>query len=506
MLVVRLILVASLLTFPTFCAAVPAQATVTIGWKNSKGQDLTDPLSNVPLCTTVTIYVNPDGKTKFKSSSLILSVQADDKAITAGTIEITDAESKTPDATILTIQVKKGVTTTALTGLSVGKHRLNAMLKVNDDHESKSTDKTAEVDVSQPATTSAVCVVQMPPPILTVVGVNVEAASSTSPQATFLGNVSLDFPLGLGTTLVKPMSDIRDAHFFVSGSLRLAGMAQPGALSASAFTSSYYASAINSTPDKIVQSWEGSVSLSAIIAKTNWKLGTFDEGTSPSPDYPSVTLMTTSVIATAGFNSPLSASQANPPVYYATNQIQQEFSPNSGSWPATCAVTTGNPTCYVSFIPADRSRFYRYYEAGLRMRIYGEDFANKTLRAPGIVDITVGQNEYVTGGGLRGVVAHLTGVMPIPIPKIDGFYAFGSIASELNGKIASGNQLLLLPVPSTANVNYLSSSVFSVTVPQPNRDRYRFGFGIDLFKLLSAAKQKTNATSNSDTSAAKAAK
>lgn len=483
--------------------APSSSKTVALAWKDAKGALAAGPLSGVALCASVTVYVNPDSsKTKITSPSLILSVLSGSDAVTNGTIEIADTKSKT-GSPLLRIQLKEGGTSGVLTGLSGGEHDLNATLQGNDQYQAGSTTSHMEVDVTDPSSSSASCITQMPPIILTVVGVNVEAASSTSPQATFLGNVSLDFPFGTHTSLVKPMDDIRNARFFVSGSLRLAGMAQPGTLSASAFTSSYYASAVNSTPDKIVQSWEGSVSASYVFKKMNWKLGTFDEGTPPSSDYPATTLVTASLIATGGFDSPLSASQANPPVYYATTQIQQLFQPTSGSWPASCAVTTGsNPPCYVSFIPSDRARFYRYYEAGLRLRLYGEDFTNKMLRAPGIVDITVGQNEYVTGGGLNGVVVHLFGIMPIPIPKIDGFYAFGSIASELNGKIGSGNQLLLIPVPSTANVNYLSNSVYDVSVPQPNRDRYRFGFGIDLYKLLANAKQKSNGSSTSGSSSA----
>jgi hypothetical protein len=473
--------------------------TATLSWKDSKGAEATAPLSGVPLCTLVTVYVNPDSKTKVAGQAVALSVESGGAPLTSGTIEIRDTKSKSTTP-LLTIQLKKDGTSGALTGLSAGEHDLTATLVGDDQSQASSTASKMEVDVESPSSSSASCITQMPPIILTIVGLNVEAASSTSPQATFLGNVSLDFPFSVGTTLAKPMADIRKAHFFLTGSLRLAGMAQPGTLSASAFTSSYYASAVNSTPDKIVQSWEGSISASIVFKKMNWKLGTFDEGTPPSADYPATTLVTESLIATAGFDSPLSASQANPPVYYATTQIQQEFTPTSGPWPASCAVTTGsNPPCYVSFIPADRARFYRYYEAGVRLRLYGEDFTRKMLRAPGVVDITVGQNEYVTGGGLKGVVAHLAGIMPIPIPKVDGFYAFGSIASELNGQVGNGNQLLLIPVPSTANVNYLSNSVYDVSVSQPNRDRYRFGFGIDLYKLLSNAKQKTDTSGTGST-------
>jgi len=155
-----------------------------------------------------------------------------------------------------------------------------------------------------------------------------------------------------------------------------------------------------------------------------------------------------------------------------------------------------NPTCYVAFVPADRTRFYRYYEAGFRLRFYGEDFTHNRLRYPGTIDLTFGQNEYVTGGGLNGVVAHLFGSMPLPIPKVNGVYAYGSVEAALNQPIVSGPQLLLTPVPATANVTYLSSTVYDVSVPQPNRDRYRFGFAIDILELLQTGKNSGNAASS----------
>jgi hypothetical protein len=264
----------------------------------------------------------------------------------------------------------------------------------------------------------------------------------------------------------------------------------------------YYASAANATPDKIVQSWEGVGSLSFKLTGTDLGIGTFDGGQPLYTSYPRRTYVSTSLLLSGGFISPLSASQASPSVFYATNAIQMAY-PNT-PWASTCipSTPTSNPTCYVAFIPEDRTRFYRHYEAGLRLRLYGEDFDHHILRFPGIMDLTVGQNEYVTGGKLNGAVLHLGGLLPLPIPKVDGIYAFGSVDSAVNGPLTSCSnptqscaQLLLSPVPSTANVNYLSPSVYNVTVSQPNRDRYRFGFGIDIYHLITAKSQapKTDA-------------
>ncbi|RXS93816.1 hypothetical protein [Silvibacterium dinghuense] len=344
------------------------------------------------------------------------------------------------------------------------------------------------------------CIRQMPPLLLTAVGVDVEGASSTSPGAKFLANSSLDEPLTarLGA---NAMQNIRDAHVFIGGSLRISGMAQPGTLSASAFSSAgYYASAVNATPDKIVQSWEGVGNVSVKLFGGDLRIGTFDSGKAPYPYYPRYTYTTLSLLFSGGFNSPLSASQASPPVYYATTQIQNQY-PSSFPTGSNCAYDTTKAVwpCYVAFIPDDRTRFYRHYEAGLRLKLYGEDFEHSKLRYPGTLDVAFGQNEYVTGGKMHGLVLHMGGVIPfpLPIPKFDALYAFGALDSELNGPMTSCTQnntpcqqLILVPVPASSSITYLSPNVVNIPTAEPNRDRYRFGFGIDILHLLTANQQK----------------
>lgn len=451
---------------------------------------------SIALCAHVTVSVNAISGFQISSGTITITDAPDDSSAD----QQSGAKTSGSKAPLTTITLTNGKATIMLPQLPAAEHQLKATLAANGSQPGAFTQDPVTIAVQATLVPTATCVRQMAPLMLNAVGVDVEGASSTSPQAVFLGNTSLDIPvLHTSNPSINPMKDLDNAWLFLSGSLRIAGMAQPGALSASAFTSpGYYSSAVNATPDKIVQSWEGAAAISFVVAKTHLGIGTFDGGTAPS-GYPRSTLVTTSILFTGGFDSPLSASQAAPPVYYATNQIQQAY-PNTiqGPWGSTCPVKSGsNPMCYVAFVPADRTRFYRYYGAGIRLRIYGEDFTHNRLRYPGIVDFTVGQNEYVTGGGLNGVVGQLTGVMPIPIPKVDGIYAFGSISSAFNQPVGGGPQLLLSPVPSTANVNYLSSSVYDVSVPQPNRDRYRLGFGVDLLQLLLSSKDSSSSGSGS---------
>jgi hypothetical protein len=323
----------------------------------------------------------------------------------------------------------------------------------------------------------------------TLVGLDVAAASSATPRAVFLGAATLDIPFA------ELKDDVTLVHWWLSGNLKIAGMAQPGDLSnanlssASAF-SGFLGSATgtNATPDKIVQSLELSAAIGASIGH-GWRLhgGMFDTGTRPADPY---THITTAFIIGGGAITPLSVSQSSPPVYEATQQIQQLF-PNPTNFPyaSSCAASVGTiPACFVSFIPVDRSHFYRHYEAGFRFRIYGEDNNENQLRFPGTIDLAAGQNEYVTGGCFCGSVLHVGGTLPVPV--LEGFYAFGSMDLALSNKHNNGNQLLLIPAPSNLNLTFTSSQVYTISVLQPNRDRYMIGFGIDFYRLYQAVRAK----------------
>jgi hypothetical protein len=329
--------------------------------------------------------------------------------------------------------------------------------------------------------------VTMPPIGQSLVGVNVSAASSASPQAVFLGSASLDHPF----QKTKSDGTIEDVKWFTGGELKIGGMSQPGSLAnvstQSAFAS-YLASATNATPDKIVQSVEASVHLSTKLFSFETHDGGFFDTAGTKPDDPK-TIWTFSTLVKAGAITPLSPSQANPPVYFATQQIQTtQLPPFNYPWDPSCAVAQGKtPSCYVAFIPKDRSHFYRNYEAGFRIKFYGEDLGHNQLRYPGIFDITVGQDEYVTGGGLNGVVLHIGSTIPIPV--FDGFYAFGSMDLALNGGGGGVPPLLLTPSPANLNLTYTSPSVYTIATQQPNRDRYSLGFGIDLVHLISSMKK-----------------
>ncbi len=315
-----------------------------------------------------------------------------------------------------------------------------------------------------------------------LVGVDVSAASSANPQAVLLALTNFDVPLESKFQLSQSHGGV----IWLSGQLGLKGMAQPGTLSGAA-SAGYYASAANATPDKVVQSVDVSLHLGVQLHRWEIPMETFDVNASTgNSGGPSKTQATLSIVAGAGAVTPLSVSQSNPQVYEATPLIIQYESPVAPtlSFASSCSANpTEAPTCYVIFVPSDRTHFYRSYDAGLRLKLYANDNEDHELRFPAIFDLTVGQNEYVTGGLLHGAVLHLGG--SLPIPRIDAFYMFGAFDFGLSSAIGGGPQLQLIPAPVTAGLTAASPSVYTILTTQPNRDRYELGFGIDVFHLFS---------------------
>ena len=346
-----------------------------------------------------------------------------------------------------------------------------------------------------------------------VVGLDVTGASSTNPQPVFMGLGMVDVPLSLDPSKGR----FFDSLVWINGQLRIAGMAQPGtltgALGSTASAASYLESAVNANPDNIVQSLEGSGSISFKFHHWELPVDTFDVGNYQTVNKLPTTMISLQGIISLGALTPLSVSQANPPVYNLTNQIVTNYSSYfptnctltpgsvSASAPACCPPSSSSTTCYVSFVPADRTRFYRHYETGVRLKLYGGDYddSDKKYRFPGMADFTIGQNEYVTGGKLSHFVLHIGGVIPLPL--LDGGYLFGSMDTELSKAANGGAQLILTPATSTSTtpLTYASSSVTDITVSQPNRDRYQIGIGLDIYHLISSITKKSSTTTTGTT-------
>ncbi len=218
-----------------------------------------------------------------------------------------------------------------------------------------------------------------------LVGVDVSAASSVSPGAEFLLLGIMDIPIGSNVE-ISHETPAKPGRFWLSGQLGLKGMAQPGSISG-ATSSSYYAPAANATPDKIVQSVDISFHVGMELFGWHNTMATFDipppvdatsetnKSGSPTAGIHEGTIATVSLIFGGGAVTPLSFSQSNPQVYEATPLILQQetpISPTKSFAPSCSANPTQTPTCYVIFVPSDRTHFYRSYDAGLRLgKMYG---------------------------------------------------------------------------------------------------------------------------------------
>lgn len=313
------------------------------------------------------------------------------------------------------------------------------------------------------------------------VGLEVTGASSTDPKAVFLATGIMDLPL-------YSRDDISDAAFWLTGMLRVSGMAQPqplGKIGSTADFTTYLASAVNANPDQIVQSLDASFGVGWRIAighhRAVWSPGSssLDVGNFRSYgfDRPQ-TLFTLSLIASYGAITPLSENQSQPVVYALTGQIYNQYNQQQPDAFKGCPTAPDNKFdgCYVAFVPYDRTHFYRNYQAGFRLKLYAGDYSEGQYRFPGVADLTIGQNEYVTGGKFREPVIHFGGVLPVP--SVDALYIFGSMDVRAS-KSDDGNQMQLVLSPlDSATVQWTDPSVAKISVDQPNRDRYRIGIGL----------------------------
>lgn len=326
------------------------------------------------------------------------------------------------------------------------------------------------------------------PNVLAAGGVVVSAGASTNAGSNFNLDVFFDQPISPASRK-NPNPLPIDGWASFSGYVRLASIAQPGQVSASSTLTSYVSPAIDSAPANLVQSGE------LLLA---FDLGHKISNTDPARPYliPSFTL-------TAGAITPLSSAPSSPTIYIVSQAIYNYYTSASSVSPAAqAAITTACGTsyssttpCYVAFLPQDRTRFFRDWSGGFKLKNYYYDASSDAFGFPGITTITFGQNEYVTGGAMSGFVAHVGTVQPVIGPVAKSFagylYVFGSMDMVVARNLASRNapQFSLSTAPSSVTAG--QSDVAQIQVAQPNRDRYQFGVELDLVKLISVLKPST---------------
>ena len=315
-------------------------------------------------------------------------------------------------------------------------------------------------------------------------GIDVSAAASVDPAAKFLLDGAFESPLMPDKSKPK-----LDSHLWGSGYIRLASIASPGAVNGVSDVATYVKPLTDSTPAALVQSAEGNVAL-------EWHF--IRQGPAHSlkgEEQPSLF----SAVLNAGVITPLSQSQANPTIYIVSQQLYNSYTAASTS--DTVAMTAiqaacgssfdASTPCYVAYLPQDRTRFYRNYAGGVTYKKYyyngGATKDDDSFGFPGIATLTIGQNEYVTRGQLRGLVLHAGASWPLagnlPVGKWAGaVYTYGAIDMNLNGKNQNTQEYLLQTAGSS--VTLASNRLAAFSVKQQDRDRYRFGIGVDILKLF----------------------
>ncbi|MEA2172613.1 MAG: hypothetical protein QOD00_205 [Blastocatellia bacterium] len=137
---------------------------------------------------------------------------------------------------------------------------------------------------------------------------------------------------------------------------------------------------------------------------------------------------------------------------------------------------------FVAFVQSDRDRFFRQYYAGLRIQTFFFNLFNMPMqRFPAQLDLTVGQNEYVTGGKLHGPVIRIEGYYPLPYEDLKFINIFGT-AMLRPGHASTGIPLVLEPAPAGTVVP--GANVALVALPQASRDYYRAGVGLDFISFV----------------------
>jgi hypothetical protein len=157
---------------------------------------------------------------------------------------------------------------------------------------------------------------------------------------------------------------------------------------------------------------------------------------------------------------------------------------SSGSF--TCPATPKTVPTAVAFLFPSRSRFYRDYFAGIRIRTFflSGDCPGTTCRPdniyPGTFDVRLGQDETVTGGHLRGTVLTLAGTYPVPGTK-GTVRVFGSVYLRTH---KNQNSPTLVLIPNSKFVALDDATVAVQQIQPSDQDYFRLGLGVDLIPLI----------------------
>lgn len=141
---------------------------------------------------------------------------------------------------------------------------------------------------------------------------------------------------------------------------------------------------------------------------------------------------------------------------------------------------------YVGLTAPDHKSFYWQYAAGFRMTTRFFDSSGTLLPAPAMFSASFGQNELVTGGRRRGVVAVIEGFLPLSLSKnADWIYLFGRVDLHLGRANLGTTPLALQPaVDSSGNAIPVTNPGVGIIAVPSNRDLYSIGVGLDAIGVI----------------------
>jgi hypothetical protein len=243
-----------------------------------------------------------------------------------------------------------------------------------------------------------------------------------------------------------------------------------------------------------------------------------------------------SVIFAGGIVTPIN-STSSASIFALNNNLGNQFTENSllpsysgktfaETYPVLASALCGHfgftstPACTpstvaygnVAFVLPNRSRFYRDYSVGIRLRTYffSGDCTHKAVSAidqtatsckaaniyPGTFDIRIGQDETVTGGYFRGLV--MTTTASYPLPGTGGtIRIFGSTYLSMN---RNKNMPVLALLAASSTIPITDPSVVVQPIVPSDHDYYRIGIGADLIPIISKWMNPKSSSSSPSTS------
>jgi hypothetical protein len=306
-----------------------------------------------------------------------------------------------------------------------------------------------------------------------VAGLDIAAASSADTQQQFMVEANLTAPLRLGPAPNVPeghKEDPLDRRLWVFANPKITSAPQSASdISGLNLNADFFSPILSGKTTDIVQAFDLKFGGEIFLIKPREGARFWGEYADTDAKF------SLAFVAMGGFLTPFSTANRTTQVFTINDSIKAQF-PN---------IPSGKTN--IAFVTQDRTRFLRSYYGGLRFKTYFFSTINKDENGnpalynlfPGTIDMTVGQDESVTGGSLHGSVFRVEGVYPLPYFPALHIFAGAHLALSANTNSVPLNLQLTSP-PVAVNDN----SVFLQTVSQPNRDRYHIGLGIDLIQLF----------------------